>query len=145
MRARALVASGDSGRSVSLSWSTGFDLRRRKEGEVRLEDLAVGDGATMASWMVIDGTAVLGDRVRVGTAVLLMVAFAMAESRLRSLLDCDVWRVIVSSMAATIVFLASPGCGACFANILFAKTAINRAHSMFLLSIAYAYAARTRP
>jgi hypothetical protein len=143
MRARALVASGDSGRSVSLSWSTGFDLRRRKEGEVRLEDLAVGE-ATMASWMVIDGTAVLGDRVRVGTAVLLMVAFAMPESRLRSLLDCDVWRVIVSSMA-TIVFLASPGCGACFVNILFANTAINRAYSMFLLSIAYAYAARTRP
>jgi hypothetical protein len=34
----------------------------------------------------------------------------MPESRLRSLLDCDVWRAVVSSMAA-IVFLAAPADG----------------------------------
>ena len=71
-----------------------------------MEDLLLG-GATMASWTMMDGTLALGDRVRVGAAVLLVEAFAMPESRLRSLLDCDVWRVVVSSMA-TLVFLAAP-------------------------------------
>jgi hypothetical protein len=110
MRAWTGVASGDSRMSESLSSSIGLDLRRKKEGEFRLEGFVLGEAA-LACWMVMDGTvAALGDRVRVGTAVLLVVAFAMPESRLRSLLDCDVWRAVVSSMAA-IVFLAAPADG----------------------------------
>ena len=104
-----LLVRGDSGRSTSLSSSIGFDLRRKKEGGFRLEDLLLG-GATMASWTMMDGTLALGDRVRVGAWVLVVVGFAMPESRLRSLLDCDVWRVVVSSMAA-IVFLSAPADG----------------------------------